>query len=238
MPVDSTDSASPTAALAVLLFGSRARQDNDNASDTDLMFICHEAVPRHVSAGRTSMFFYPWQRLLDGAAAGELFVGHIAFEARSLSDPRDLLTQLKSAFRLRSSYQDEINKAADLGWFLVRFPDYLKHSVKAKRIVWCVRTILIARLAEQGRLIFAPAALAEEAKSKAARELLAGRRRRLADDKTHVNLRKFLVDTVDRQRWYREASAEQFIARFERTSNDVALKTMEQNKTFETSVYT
>src|SRR5689334_1720067 len=92
-------------------------------------------------------------------------------------------------------------------------------------------------IAEQGRLVFAPDALAEEAMSKAARELLANRRRRLADDKMLKNFRKFLVDAVDRQRWHREASAEQFFTRFEQTANEVALKTIEQNRSFETSTY-
>lgn len=237
MGLDPTDVSFRAATLAVFLFGSRARKDEDNASDTDLLFVCNELVPRHVSAGKTSMFFYPWQRLSDGALAGELFVGHIAFEALALSDPNDLLGQLKLAFRLRTSYQDEINKAADLGWFIVRFPEFLKHSLTAKRIVWCVRTVLIARIAEKGRLVFAPHALEAEAGSKSAREILEDRRRRLADDRMRSNLRKFLVDTVDRQRWHRKASFEEFLERFRQTGNEVAIKTIEQNESFEKSPY-
>jgi len=183
------------------------------------------------------MFFYPWQRLLAAAEQGDLFVGHIAFEARPLSDPGDQLGQLKAAFRLRSSYQKEIGQASDLGWFMLRFPNHLKHSLMAKRMIWCVRTILIARLAEKGKLVFAPKALAEMAPSKSARELLAERRRRLPDDRMQKNFRKFLVAMVDRQRWQREESIEFFLQRFAETSNDVALKTIEQNESFRKLAY-
>jgi hypothetical protein len=225
------------AASAILLFGSRARQDHDNASDTDLLYICDEATPRHVSAGRTSMFFYPWHRLLAGAEAGDLFVGHIAYEARPLADPNDQLGKLKAAFRIRPSYQREIDQASDLGWFIIRFPHYLRPSLMAKRMMWCARTILIARLAEQGKLVFAPNELAELANSKSARELLSERRRRRVDEKMNRNFRQFLLTATDRQRWHREESLEFFVRKFAETSNEVATKTIEQNKTFEALPY-
>lgn len=225
------------AASAILLFGSRAREDNDRASDTDLLFICNEPNPRHVSAGRTSMFFYPWSRLLEGAKSGDLFVGHIAYEARPLSDPANQLQQLKAAFQLRSNYQKEIAEAADLGWFIIRFPHYLRPALMAKRMIWCVRTILISRLAEQGKLVFAPDALADASRSNSARELLSQRRRRLADEKMQRSFRKFLVTATDRQRWHREESVDLFIKRFAETSNEVAIKTIEQNQKFEALPY-
>lgn len=183
------------------------------------------------------MFFYPWQRLLAGAKSGDLFVGHIAYEGRPLSDPSNQLGQLKANFRLRPSYQLEINHASDLGWFIVRFPHYLKPALMAKRIIWCVRTILIARFAEQGQLIFAPDKLAEMASSKSAKELLSDRRRRLADEKMQNNLRKFLVTSTDWERWHREGSLDLFIERFTATSNEVGLKTIEQNEKVETLPY-
>jgi hypothetical protein len=100
-----------------------------------------------------------------------------------------------------------------------------------------LRTILIARLAEDGQLVFAPKKLAELARSKAARELLEERRRRRTDDKMMRNLSKFLVTEADTQRWHRTASLDEFVQRFRDTSNDVALKTLEQNERFPGGTY-
>jgi hypothetical protein len=225
------------AAFAILLFGSRARDDHENASDVDILYVCDELEPRHVSAGKTSMFFYPWQKLLEDAAAGDLFVGHIAFEARAYSDPNDLLGQLRTAFKFKTSYKREIDRAVDLGWLIVRFPEHLKSSLRAKRLIWCVRTILIARLAEDRQLVFAPRKLGEFARSKAAKELLDERRRRRTDDKMLRNLSKFLVTETDAQRWHRTASLDEFVRRFRETSNDVALKTLEQNENYPNGIY-
>jgi len=225
------------AAFAILLFGSRARNDHENASDVDMLYVCDETEPRHVSAGKTSMFFYPWKKLLADAAAGDLFVGHIAFESRAYADPNDLLGRLRAAFRFKANYKQEIDRAADLGWFIVRFPEHLKSSLRAKRMIWCVRTILIARLAEEGQLVFAPKKLAELARSKAAKELLEDRLRRRTDEKMLRNLSKFLVTESDTQRWHRTASLDDFAQRFKETSNEVALKTLEQNERYPTGPY-
>jgi hypothetical protein len=112
------------------------------------------------------------------AEAGDLFAGHIALEGKPISDPLDQLGDLRRAFKLRSSYAVEIGHALDFGWFIIRFPKELKPSLAAKRMIWCVRTILIARSAEAGKPIFAPGELGQTARSAAAHELLSARRRR------------------------------------------------------------
>ena len=117
------------------------------------------------------------------------------------------------------------------------FPEYLKSLLRAKRLIWCVRTILITRLAEDGQLVFAPKKLAELARSKAAKELLEERRRRRTDDKMVRNLSKFLVTEADTQRWHRTASFDEFVRRFRETSNDVAPKTLEQNERYPSGIY-
>lgn len=183
------------------------------------------------------MFFYPWEKLLADAREGDLFVGHIAQEARPIADPDNQLGQLRDAFKFRSNYQTEIDHALDFGWFISRFPARLKPSLAAKRMVWCVRTILIARLAEQGKLVFSPTELARLSDSKAAADLIMGRRRRTTDKKMQRDFRKFLLVMTERQRWHREESEEFFIQRFKETSNQVALKTLEQNSAFGAPTY-
>ena len=183
------------------------------------------------------MFYYPWQKLLTDARNGDLFVGHLVQEARPLSDPLDQLGELRSSFRLRANYRREIEHASDLGWFIARFPHHLKPSLTVKRMVWCVRTILIAQLAEEGKLVFAPTRLAKLAGSKAATDLLIERRRRLPDDKMQRTFRRFLLMSTERQRWHGEKAEDYFIQRFSETSNEVALKALQQNTQCDSHTY-
>lgn len=211
--------------LAVLLFGSLARGDVARGSDVDVLVIDEGDDVGHVTTGKVSVFNYPWHVLLDGAASGDLFVCHVAFEARPLFDPGDRLSQLRAAFVFRSSYADEVARATDLGWFLVRFGDLLAASVVAKRSVWCVRTILIARSAETRSPIFAPAALAASSTSDAGRDLLRRRHARRSRAVLRERLSLFLRDGVRTGRFHDEASFDEFVERFAATGNETALRT-------------
>ena len=71
---------------AILLFGSRAREDNGRGSDTDLLLISPPGTPQHKSIGHLSMFFYPWEKLTNDAREGDLFVCHIVREAKPVFD--------------------------------------------------------------------------------------------------------------------------------------------------------
>lgn len=147
---------------AVALFGSRARGDGDESSDVDLLLVTTEEQPRHVTMGSISLSLYPLAKLLDQASKGDLFIGHLALEAKPIHDPEGELEQLRAKFRLRTSYAVEIGHASDLGWLLARFGDALPNAqLVNRRIAWCVRTILIARSAEQRRPIFSTAKLVE-----------------------------------------------------------------------------
>ena len=165
---------------AILLFGSRAREDSGRGSDTDLLLIAPPGTPRHKSIGHLSMFFYSWEKLLQDARDGDLFVCHIVNEAMPVFDPLGQLDQLRSAFRLRRNYSREIAQARDLGWLLDRHAAAFAPSVVVRRMIWCVRTILIARRAELGAPAFAPATPADGA-SESRRELLLNRHQRRLD---------------------------------------------------------
>lgn len=140
---------------AVALFGSRARGDALPDSDVDLLLISTERRTRHAALGNISLYLYPWAQLLRKAAAGDLFVCHIVREARALHDPEDRLGALGQAFRFKESYADEIGQASDLGWYIARNFRNMPGTVATKRIAWCVRTILIAKTAEEHRPLFA-----------------------------------------------------------------------------------
>ena len=158
--------------VAILLFGSLARADQSEGSDTDLLMVNLDNETRHISVGRFSLFLYPWLTLERNARNGDLFVCHLVREAKPLFEPDGYLPKLKNAFQFRSDYMAEIGHATDLGWYLVRFGHEVNSHLQAKRALWCIRTILIARSAERRNPVFAPQLLAEQTQSIAGRDLL------------------------------------------------------------------
>lgn len=212
---------------AILLFGSRAREDNSRGSDTDLLLISPSGTPQHKSIGHLSMFFYPWEMLQADARDGDLFVCHIVREAKPVFDPLSQLDALRSQFRLRTSYAREIAHARDLGWFLDRHGGTLNSNVVVRRMVWCVRTILIARLAERGTPAFAPLELAMAAPASAA-ELLADRHQRRLDVAMRQRFRQYMMQEDVRLALPSEATIDDYRALFLRTGNKVGVQTIER----------
>jgi predicted nucleotidyltransferase len=215
---------------AILLFGSLARADQSEGSDTDLLMITADEETRHVSVGSLSMFQYPWLRLKLDAQSGDLFVCHLVREAKAIYDPDGYLLKLREAFQLRSNYQREIAQATDLGWFLARFGGGLNTALQTKRTIWCIRTILIARSAESGDPVFAPKILADKTTSAFARELLSRRHDRWGDEAMRHCLRLFLEEETTPEPFYKHADRVAFIERFTWTSNKVALQTLQQEE--------
>jgi hypothetical protein len=211
---------------AIILFGSRARGDNSRGSDTDLLLVNPTGSAQHKSIGHLSMFFYPWQKLVSGACNGDLFVCHIVHEAKPVFDPLGQLDELKSQFRLRTSYASEIACAVDLGWFLDRHADELNSTLVVKRMVWCIRTILIAQLAEQGRPAFAPSTLAKTAPSAA--DILTNRHRRRLDATIRQLFRQYLLQECGCPPLPNEAKLEDYRTLFTQTENEVGLQTIER----------
>lgn len=211
---------------AVLLFGSRARGDNSRGSDTDILLVSPPGEPRHKSIGHLSMFFYPWPKLVDDARGGDLFVCHLTREALPVFDPTGRLDELRASFRLRSSYAREIAHASDVGWFIDRWAAKLNSGNIARRMIWCVRTILMARSAERGEPEFSPARLAAAASSAAAADLLASRHQYRVDAVMRHRFRQFLAVEADQPRLPLDADPEQYERRFEQSSNAVGLRTL------------
>ena len=211
---------------AILLFGSRAREDNSRGSDTDLLLISPPGTPQHKSIGHLSMFFYPWDKLTADSLDGDLFVCHIVREAKPVFDPLDQLGELRSQFRLRTSYAREIAQARDLGWFLDRHSGAFNASMVVRRMVWCVRTIAIAQLAENGRPAFAPIELA--AAAPLAADILVNRHQRRLDGVMRQRFRQYLMQEGGAPALPREATLEDYRDLFVRTGNKVGLQTIER----------
>jgi len=189
-----------------------------------------EDETRHVSVGHLSLFIYPWRQLVNDARMGDLFVCHLVHEAKALVDPDGYLLQLQKAFSFRANYHDDIQRASDLGWYLVRFGEDLNSRLLAKRVLWCVRTVLIARSAERRLPVFAPHRLAEETRSEAALEILRDRHYQRDDTRARQLLRAFLEAEVEPPRDLDSLSRQRFLEQFVATSNKVALQTLRQEE--------
>lgn len=216
--------------VAILLFGSLARADESEGSDTDLLMIKLQGETRRISVGRLSLFLYPWRTLKQNAHDGDLFVCHLVREAKALMDPNGYLPRLKEAFNFRSDYMADIAWATDLGWYLARFGAELNSNLLAQRALWCIRTILIARSANRRDPIFAPQLLAEQTKSSSGKELLMRRHTARKNAELRNFLRLFLEEETSPNLFYERADQTSFKERFEVTSNKVALQTIQQQE--------
>lgn len=213
---------------AIMLFGSRARGDNSSGSDTDLLLVGPPGAPRHKSIGHLSMFFYPWEKLASDARDGDLFVCHIVQEAKVVFDPSGQLEKLRALFRLRKSYSLEIERACDLGWFIDRHVNALASQATLRRMVWCIRTILIAQLAERGTPVFAPAALAAAAPPEAA-DIIVNRHQRGLDMNIRRRFRHFLIAQCGKAPLSSDATIDDYRDFFAETGNMVGLRTIEHS---------
>lgn len=216
--------------MAILLFGSLARADESEGSDTDLLLIKLQDETRRISVGRLSLFLYPWRTLKQNARDGDLFVCHLVREAKALMDPNGYLPRLKEAFKYRSDYKADIAWATDLGWYLARFGAELNSNLLAQRTLWCIRTILIARSANRRDPIFAPQLLAEQTHSSSGKELLIQRHTMRKNAELRKCLRLFLEEETSPDLFNIQADQTAFMERFEVTSNKVALQTIQQEE--------
>ena len=73
--------------VAILLFGSLARADESEGSDTDLLMVNLDCETRHVWIGHLSLFLYPGHMLEHDAREGDHFVCQLVCDA-SLSSIR------------------------------------------------------------------------------------------------------------------------------------------------------
>ncbi|PMS19151.1 nucleotidyltransferase domain-containing protein [Trinickia dabaoshanensis] len=148
--------------LALALYGSRARDDQQPDSDVDLFAVTDDAEYRMVVQANINMACYPRDLAIQRANSGDLFILHIALESRPLFDSSGEFDFIRESFNYKNSYEQEIDLASDLAWFLLKnaekFRDYIFFN---RRVAWCVRTILIARSAELRRPVFSAKQLGE-----------------------------------------------------------------------------
>jgi hypothetical protein len=145
---------------AVFLYGSKARNDDDGASDTDLMGVSEDGqIQKTLYGPRISFHCYPLDWLLRNSADGSLFVLHIVKEAAALYDPEDCLGKLKMEFKYKSDYKKEI----EVGLRILRVVESLDFAGFSPRVrtryFWGLRTAIMAAAATERRPSFSSKAL-------------------------------------------------------------------------------
>jgi hypothetical protein len=154
------------AVIGVAVYGSRARDDADAHADIDLLAVTTDPKATTVARGNVNFSSYPLRQIICRACVGDLFVLHIASEARVLYEAWPVFEQIRRSFKYKGDYAREIGLASDVGWFLVRYPYRFTDAKRFnERMAWCIRTMLIAHAANEQRAIFSARGLAEFANS-------------------------------------------------------------------------
>ncbi len=135
---------------ALILYGSKARQDHDRFSDTDLLGIVNsDRISKPYDDLGVSLHLYPYDWLLNRSKEGALFLLHLTTEAIPIFDPKCLLNDISENFRFKISYKSEI----EAGCRIVQAITHLKNEHfdenLRRRYFWGIRTSLIAASAEQ-----------------------------------------------------------------------------------------
>ena len=165
------------AITSMALYGSRARNDNTSDSDTDLFAITNDDRYQMVFHGTTNIACYPRSLAMSRAEGGDLFFLHIVREAVVMYDPDSSFEKMQSAFKLRDSYKDDILNAAELGIaLLINIANFKNYFYINKRLVWCLRTILIALSAERGNPVFSAKELSSTFEDKEIELLLSAKK--------------------------------------------------------------
>lgn len=151
--------------LSLIMFGSRARGDQRLTSDVDLLGVVESGAIRETVSTRGASFYqYPFDILKSKSSSGDLFLLHLISEGRILHDTVGAFRSVCGAFEYKSTYEREILEASAIIWFLGSHARNSATRQTKKRVIWALRTILIARAAERKIPVFSSSGLAEFAR--------------------------------------------------------------------------
>lgn len=136
------------------LYGSCARGDDTSQSDIDFFTIHDENEYRMLVKGRLNFAMYPMNKAIEIMQNGSLFALHIKCEGKPVLNA-PLFNSLINNFKYKDSYKDEIITATILANFIVKNSKKIRNQkLMNKNLAWCIRTILIAKSAENRTPLF------------------------------------------------------------------------------------
>jgi hypothetical protein len=132
------------------------------SSDVDLLGVVDGgSIKEEVSSRGTSFYRYPIETLRSKSENGDLFALHLKLEGKALHDTAEIFSNACERFRYRESYEQEIREGSGVIWYLVDRPQLLQSRAMRKRLVWGLRTIVIAKSAQQQQPVFSSADIAQ-----------------------------------------------------------------------------
>ena len=209
---------------ALFLFGSRARGDHSQNSDIDLLAVT-DVSEFSVSGSETaSLYQYSHAWLASRASKGDLFAWHLVSEAQAVFDPNDFLDHLRGKFRFAESYEEQIEKASDVGWLIASMGTELDAKLANRWLAWSVRTISIAHAAQMRTPAFAAQALASALKQPDIGFLVEQKNQLELSRLSLVKLTKFLTEFGNAETLTGPLSIDEYMCHFRTTENDVGFK--------------
>lgn len=211
---------------ALFLFGSRARGDHSQNSDIDLLAVTDVSEPTASGSQTASLYQYGHEWLTSRASKGDLFVWHLVSEAQAVFDPNDFLDHLRIKFRFAESYEEQIEKASDVGWLVASMGTELEGKLANRWLAWSVRTISIAHAAQMRTPAFAADALASALKQPDIGFLV--EQKNLPEFSRHslIKLTEFLTEFGRAAPLTGTLSTEEYAVHFRKTDNNVGLKVL------------
>jgi hypothetical protein len=150
------------AIIGLAVYGSRARQDDAADADIDLLAVTTDRTSAAAAHDTLTISSYPLGQIICRAGLGDLFVLHIATEAKVIYEAWPVFEHIQRAFKYKDDYAREIRLASDVGWFLVRYQARFDDTKRFNEsMAWCARTILIAMAANHRRPLFSAQLLSE-----------------------------------------------------------------------------
>jgi len=178
---------------SLVLYGSCARGDSTKTSDVDVLAIVKGKTYNLRAVNKLNIVTYGKELFIEKLQGGNLFSLHIVKESIIIYDTISIKKNVFTKFAYKQDYQTEIKDASDLAYVLLKFQkNFDNYFFYNKRIAWCVRTILIAKSAEERNPIFSSKDLSDRFNSNEAFFLINNKNSHHYSSKTHYYLSVFL----------------------------------------------
>jgi Polymerase beta, Nucleotidyltransferase len=185
---------------ALVLYGSIARGDNEKDSDIDMFAISTEQSYRMIVKNKINIAKYPYGLAQERAMRGDLFILHIITEGKIIYDSEGNFSTITSHFQYKDSYKNEIISATEIGLALFSLSSTIdNYYFLNKTMAWCVRTILIAKSADNRNPLFSARDLAEFSNAKSVYELIKNKDSNILDKSLSHKFLTFIHDFGDKE---------------------------------------